>query len=92
MPKNLRKESYGHLQRAKTSKLAYTVMVAIQDESLEYMVGALALVVKSLELEKNISMQDAMTAAGRMIDAKGLVDDNFIVALRSYVANEIPNF
>ncbi|MCH2199768.1 MAG: hypothetical protein MK081_13395 [Flavobacteriales bacterium] len=71
--------------------MAFNILHATQDESLEYMAAALGLVLEALVQEKNLSPTQVMTAAHNMLKTQGLADDNYVTALRTFVRDEIPN-
>ena len=81
----------GMVRRSRASRLAFCILDATQDEPLEYMAAALGLTLKTLCEVKNLSPQDIMTAADNMLKTTGLEDDNYVTALRTFMADEVPN-
>lgn len=81
----------GMLNRSRASRAAFAILNAVQDEPLEYLVGALGLTLKALEVEKKLSPSDIMTAADNMLKTTGLGDDNYVTALRTFMRDEVPN-
>ena len=90
MPTKTRALDLGMLNRTKTSRVAFGILHAVQDEPLEYMAASLGLVLETICREKNLSPQDIMTVANNMLRTNGLEDDNYVTALRSFVRDELP--
>lgn len=80
-----------NLSRTRASRLAFAILDAAQDERLEYMTAALGLVLKTMCDVKGLSPQDIMTAAGNMLTAEGLEDDNYVTALKTFIRDDVPN-
>jgi hypothetical protein len=55
------------------------------------MAAALGLVLKTMCDVKGLSPQDIMTAAGNMLTAEGLEDDNYVTALKTFIRDDVPN-
>lgn len=86
-----RRLDLGMLNRTRASRAAFAILDAVQDEPLEYLAGALGLTLKALEVEKNLSPSEIMTAADNMLKTTGLSDDNYVTALRTFMRDEVPN-
>lgn len=87
----MRALALGTISRSRASRSAFAILDAVQDEPLEYMAAALGLVLKTVCDVKNLSPQDIMTAAGNMLAAEGLEDDNYVTALRTFIRDEVPD-
>ena len=81
----------GFVNRPRASKMAFSILNTIQDEPLEYMAASLGLVLKTLCEVKGLSPQDIMTTADNMLKTTGLVDDNYVAALRMFISEDVPN-
>lgn len=91
MPKKRRPLSLAALSRTRASRVAFAILDATQDESLEYMAASLGLVLKTMCDVKGLDPQDIMAAAGNMLTAEGLEDDNYVTALKTFIRDDVPN-
>ena len=79
-----------NLRREKVSRLAFTILDAVdKDEDLTYFVASVGLVLEAIVEEKNLSRGEIMTSVANMLRKTGLADDNYVTALRSYIREEI---
>lgn len=78
-----------NLARKRVSRLAFTILDAVKDEELEYFISAVGMVLEAVAEEKNLDRSDIMTKVTNMIRTEGLDDDNYVMALRSYIREEI---